>query len=326
MAGEKKVGKDTYLFRENDQPDAMYIVKNGLLAVTKAKGTQEIILAEIGPGQMVGEMALFDLKPRSANVKAIKESEVISLPYKGLLTQLDTLPAWVRAIMRTLNDNIREANKKLRLLESPANDDERWAPHVINRLITIINMVGFKWGTKEDNGISIPPYRLRNFTIQVFHEATNKMTALQMALAEIGYMEVEDLGEGKQRIVNLNPDFLFAFVDWYNDWLFKNEKDRSPALSAEEVKVLNAVLHFAKKSKPTEKGARKINVNDLQNESMKEVGFLVKVEELNSLIEKKFVSEKIMEETGVYVSVIFENIEAPAAYWNLIHDLKRLLR
>ena len=80
MAEAKKVAKDTYLFRDGDAPDAMYIVKTGGFAITKSKGNTEVVIAEIQPGAMVGEMALFDKKPRSANVKATKDSEVIALP------------------------------------------------------------------------------------------------------------------------------------------------------------------------------------------------------------------------------------------------------
>ncbi len=67
MAEQKKIAKDTYLFRDGDAPDAMYIIKSGTFAVTKTKGNSEIVLAEINAGAMVGEMALFDNKPRSAN-------------------------------------------------------------------------------------------------------------------------------------------------------------------------------------------------------------------------------------------------------------------
>lgn len=325
MADGKKVAKDTYLFREGDAPDAMYIVKVGALAVTKTKGTSEVVLAEIGPGSMVGEMAIFDKKPRSANVKAIKDSEVISLPYEGLNQQMDSLPVWVKAIMRTMNENLREANKKIKILENPGQEEDRYPPHVVNKLLSLINLVGHKYGKAEDGGISVPAGTLRRYTIQVFQEPTNKMNSMTAALKTLGYMSIEDLGEGKQKMINLQPDFLFDFVDWYNDWLFSSDKEKI-SLRDEEVKVLNAVLHFAAKAQPDAKGFHKVNVNDIQNDSMKELGRLVRVEELNSLIEKKLVSEKIMEETAVFVSVNPSEVGKLAKYWGLISDLKKHLR
>ena len=303
----------------------MYIIKSGEFAITKTKGTSEIKLAEIKAGSMVGEMAIFDLKPRSANVKAVKDSEVIMLPYDGLTSQLETLPVWVKAIMRTMNDNLREANKKIKILETSTQDEERFPPHVVNKLLTIINFIGFKFGQKENDVLLLPQNRLRNFTIQVFGEATNKMQSMLEALASLKLFEVQDQGEGKQRIANLKPDMLFEFVDWYNDWLFKQEKDKV-SMTAEEVKLLTGVVKFALKATPNAKGIRKINLGELQNESMRELGFLVKVEELNPLIEKHFISEKIMEDSGVFVNVILEDIEPLAAKWQLVWDLKKILR
>ena len=99
----------------------------------------------------------------------------------------------------------------------------------------------------------------------------------------------------------------------------------SPGSPADDIKILNGVLHFARKVEPV-KGFRKVNLNDLQNESMKEIGYLIKSEELAPLIEKKLVSEKIMEESGVFVNVALEEIDKPTIYWKLIWDLKKHLK
>lgn len=326
MADGKKVAKDTYLFREGDAPDAMYIIKSGGLAVTKTKGTSEVILAEIGPGAMVGEMAIFDKKPRSANVKAIKDSEVISLPYEGLNNQMDSLPVWVKAIMRTMNENLREANKKIKILENPAGQEEdRFPPHTVTKLISLINLVGHRYGKPEDGGVSIPAGVLRRYTIQVFQEATNKMNSMTAALKNIGLMTIEDLGEGRQKMVNLQPDYLFDFVDWYTEWLFSSDKEKI-SLREDECKIMEGILHFAAKVQPDAKGFHKVNVNDIQNDSMKDLGRLIRVEELNPAIEKKLVSEKIMEESGIYVSVNPTEVGKMVKNWSLIASLKKNLR
>lgn len=327
MAEGKKVLKDTYLFREGDPPDAMYIVKAGAFVITKTKGTSEIVLAEIAPGAMVGEMALFDMKPRSANVKASKDAEVIALPYDSLTKQLDSLPVWVRAIMKTLNENLREANKKIKILENANPDEERFPPHIVNKYISILNLVGHRYGKQDENGaVAFSSVLLRNYTIQIFQEATNKMQTVVGALTELGYVSQEDRGDGSQKITNLRPTELFSFVDWYNDWLFKQEKDRMPSLTDTEVRILNGILLFASKVEPNAKGLRKVNLNDVQNESMKETGNLIRADDVNPLIEKKYLSEKIMDEQGVYIMVGLEDVVPYARNWELVNNLKRKLR
>lgn len=327
MAEAKKIAKDTYLFREGDAPDAMYIVKSGTLAVTKTKGNSEIVLAEISTGSMVGEMALFDNKPRSANVKATKESEVIALPYDSLQKQMDQLPVWVRAILKTLNENLREANKKIKILENANPDEDRFPPHIVNKYISILNLVGHKYGKPEEEGaLSFSSNLLRNYTIQIFQEATNKMQSVVAALADLEYIVQEDRGDGTFKIINKKPQELFTFVDWYNDWLFKQEKDRLPALNEQEVRILSGILHFAAKVEPDKKGFRKVSLNEVQNESMKETGNLIRPEEVNSLIEKKYLPEKIMDEQGLFLMVATDDITPLARNWTIVNNLKRKLR
>ena len=321
MADGKKVNKDMYLFREGDAPDAMYIVKSGEFAITKSKGNSEITLASLSPGGMVGEMAIFDMKPRSANVKATKDSEVIVLPYASLTKQMDGLPVWVKAIMKTMNDNIREANKKIKMLENANPDAERFPAHVINKMLSIMNFVGTVFGTKEGDSVVIPQHRLRNFTIQVFQEPTNKMQSILSTLRDLGFFEITELGEGQQKIVNKEPQFFLKFVDWY-----KQDKDKVP-VSPEEIKVLEGVIFYAYKITPDPKtNLRKLSLTDVQNNSMKDLGHVLKVDDFNSLAEKKFVSEKIMQDGGVFVNVNFEEIEPLAKNWKLIHDFKKHLR
>lgn len=327
MAEAKKVAKDNYLFREGDAPDAMYIIKAGGFAVTKTKGNSEIVLAELSPGAMVGEMALFDRKPRSANIKATKDSEVISLPYDSLTKQLEQLPVWVHAIMKTMNENIREGNKKIKILENANPDEDRFPPHIVNKYISILNLVGHKYGKPEaDGGISFSSVLLRNYTIQIFQEATNKMQSVVNALSDLKYLEQEERGDGTQKIVNKNPQALFSFVDWYNEWLFKQEKDRLPALSENEVKILNGILLFAGRAEPNNKGFRKVNLGDVQNESMKETGSLIRIDDVNPLIEKKYLTEKIMDENGMYLLVAIEDVEPLARNWTIVNNLKKKLR
>jgi CRP/FNR family cyclic AMP-dependent transcriptional regulator len=322
----KKLEKDHYLFREGDPPDALYVVKSGKLAVVKTKSNSEIILAEIGPGAMVGEMAFFDGKPRSAGVKALKESEVIALYYKGLHAQFASFPEWCKAIMKTVNENLRAANQRLKQLEKASGEEEElFPPHTITKLTAILNFVGMKYGKPEADGLVFSGGTLRNYTIQVFQEATFKMQKLMSALMELKYMKVEDIGEGRQKITIFQPDFLFGFVEWYNEWLFKKETDRI-LIKEDEVRLLKGIIHFAKKQTPNDKGQVKINLTGIQNDSMRELGYLIKSEEFDILAEKKLIGDKLSQEGGLFSIIILEDLERIAPFWEIIYTLRKLTR
>lgn len=328
-SGPKKIERDHYLFREGDPPDAMYVIKSGKLAVVKTKQNSEIILAEIGPGAMVGEMAFFDNKPRSASVKALKDSEVIALPYKALHAQFQNFPEWCKAIMRTVNDHLRNANQRIKQLEkSEATEGDLFPPHTITKLVSILSLVGHKYGklSEEEKGLVINGAVLRNYTIQVFQEATHKMQKLMNVLMDIQLLKVEDIGEGRQKIVVFKPEYLFAFAEWYNDWLFKKESDRS-VIKEEELKTLKGVIHFAKKSPKDDKGFAKVSLTEMQNESMKELGYLIKTEETLPLIEKKLLGDQVMEEGGnISSQVQLDELEKITPFWEIIYALGKVKR
>lgn len=326
MSGTKKIERDHYLFREGDPPDAMYVIKSGKFAVVKSKTNSEIVLAEIGPGAMVGEMAFFDNKPRSASVKALKDSEVIALPYKALHAQFANFPEWCKAIMRTVNESLRNANQRLKQLEkAPGEADEMFPPHTITKLISILNLVGHKYGKMAPEGLQINGAVLRNYTIQIFQEPTHKMQKLMNALMELNLMRVEDLEQGRQRLTIFKPELMFQFVEWYNEWLFKQEKDRI-SIREEELKIIDGIVHFAKKLPKDDKGFTRVSLSEMQNDSMRELGFVIKVDDVNSLIEKKVLSDKIMEEKGIFTMVQVEELEKTSPFWNIIYSLKKITR
>lgn len=106
------VKKNELLFEEGDLPESMYIVRSGQFSifVTENDAQKEVALA--GPGNLIGEMGLFDKKLRSAGARATTDSSVVVLPYAQLEKQLEELPEWVKITMKTLSEKLRTTNKK----------------------------------------------------------------------------------------------------------------------------------------------------------------------------------------------------------------------
>jgi hypothetical protein len=67
------------LFKQGDYGDALYVVKSGSLEIYKNDVFGAVRVAEVRPGGLVGEMALVENKPRSANVRASEDSRLLLL-------------------------------------------------------------------------------------------------------------------------------------------------------------------------------------------------------------------------------------------------------
>lgn len=326
MSGPKTLKKNEILFREGDASEAMYVIKSGKIAITKAKGSSEIILAELGAGDMLGEMAFFDNKPRSAGARAIIDTVVIELPFKALNAQFKTFPEWLKAIVRTVNNHLRNANQKIKNLERTAEDEAQFfPPHMITRLMSILGLVAQRFGEKQEEGYIVPAGTLRRYTIQIFQQPTNKMQKLMEILQSYQQMKIEDLGEGRQKITVFNPDFLIGFSDFYNDWLFKSE-DKRTTIDEKELKPLRALIHYGRKNSPDAKGNTKVNLTLMQSEALREIGDPFNVDDINTLSEKKVISEKVSEDSSIAVSFVLKDLEVMYPYWELIHTFKKVQR
>lgn len=325
MSGIKTLQKGEILFREGDPSDAMYVIKKGRIAITKAKGESEIILAELVPGEMLGEMAFFDNRPRSAGAKAAVDSEVIALPFKALHAQFKTFPEWLKAMVKTVNSHLRNANQRIKNLESTQSDSTNmFPPHMITRLTAIISLVGFKCGEQDEEGMVIPYNTLRNYCIQIFQAPTNKLDKIMEMYMGMGFMKVEDLGEGKKKITVLNHKLLSDFTDWYNKYLFTEESKRI-TVEEKEVDIIRALVFYGKQQEPDDKGEVTVNLTEVQNNSMKDLGKVIDVGMPEGLAEKGLIQEKQSGDGGIVTTKFsLKNLEEVLPFWDIVYTLKKV--
>lgn len=71
--------RDQYFFREGEAGESMYVLQKGEVAVVKSWQGHEYVLRHLDYGDSFGEMALIDLFPRSASVRAVRDSRALEL-------------------------------------------------------------------------------------------------------------------------------------------------------------------------------------------------------------------------------------------------------
>jgi len=78
------VPANEFFFRENDQADSMFVLEAGVAAVLKSWGGREYLLRTLKESDCFGEMAIMDLFPRSASVRAVEDCTAIRLSAANL--------------------------------------------------------------------------------------------------------------------------------------------------------------------------------------------------------------------------------------------------
>jgi CRP/FNR family transcriptional regulator, cyclic AMP receptor protein len=102
------------LFREGDRGDRLYVIGEGKikLGLTSNDG-RENLLAILGPGEMFGELSLFDPGPRTATATAVAETQLIALGHEDLTSFLSGRPAVAATMLAALARRLRRTNETL---------------------------------------------------------------------------------------------------------------------------------------------------------------------------------------------------------------------
>ena len=80
---ERRSGE--FFFREHEPAESMFVLESGRVEVFKSWQGREVRLRAFGAGDCFGEMALLDLQPRSASVRALADCCAIELRTAALL-------------------------------------------------------------------------------------------------------------------------------------------------------------------------------------------------------------------------------------------------
>jgi signal transduction histidine kinase len=108
---ERTLKADQEIFKEGDAGDGVYVVKDGLVEISVPAGqTGRHVFTQIAPGEIFGEMAVIEDKPRSAGAVARKESLVYFIPRAEMLDLIEHTPLVGLGLLREVSRRLREFN------------------------------------------------------------------------------------------------------------------------------------------------------------------------------------------------------------------------
>ncbi|MGC4121267.1 MAG: cyclic nucleotide-binding domain-containing protein [Myxococcales bacterium] len=109
----KPCPKGTVLFQEGEPGDRMFVIQTGRVQIIKRVGDVRFPLATLGPGDCIGEMALLDGQPRSAEAIVTEDSTLLVVEqgtFENLIRENGEVAV---RIMRKLSERLREANRTI---------------------------------------------------------------------------------------------------------------------------------------------------------------------------------------------------------------------
>ena len=142
------VPTNEYFFHEHDQADSMFVLEAGKVAVLKSWRGQEYLLKILKEGDCFGEMAVMDLSPRSASIRAVEDCAAIRVSAANLYKLYEQDPKQFALIQMNMG---REVTRRLR------EADDR----LFKRMGPDADLSQFSWAAQGARGL---PPRTRTLT------------------------------------------------------------------------------------------------------------------------------------------------------------------
>ncbi len=98
------LGKDAVVFKQGDRAEAFYLIRNGMVKISKKSGEKEVVLSYLVAGNFFGEAALFSDAARTATVTTIFPSDLIKLSKRDFDNFLAAHPDLREAPLRKLEE------------------------------------------------------------------------------------------------------------------------------------------------------------------------------------------------------------------------------
>jgi CRP-like cAMP-binding protein len=100
------------IMRQGDASDTLHVITRGRVRVQRDQASETpLVLAELGPNDVVGEMGLLDNAPRSATVAALEDTETLEIHATVMALVLMDHPQVAAALLRTLSRRLRSADE-----------------------------------------------------------------------------------------------------------------------------------------------------------------------------------------------------------------------
>ena len=142
-----KISKGSILFAEGDEGDQLYVIAEGKLKLGTSSGDgRENLLSILGPGEMFGELSLFDPGPRTSTATAVTDAKLLSLGQEKLLPWLAENPKVSLQLLARLAQRLRRTNEAV---------GDLVFSDVPGRVAKALIDLGERFGKKTDEGLFV---------------------------------------------------------------------------------------------------------------------------------------------------------------------------
>jgi CRP/FNR family transcriptional regulator, cyclic AMP receptor protein len=144
---EVALARGERLFDEGDEGDRLYVVLDGKMKLTRASADgRENLISLIGPGEMFGELSLFDPRPRTMSASAVTDVRLAALAHDYLRIWLNGRPDVATHLLAALARRLRRTNEVM---------SDLVFTDVPGRVAKALLDLAARFGTRQEDGLQV---------------------------------------------------------------------------------------------------------------------------------------------------------------------------
>ena len=196
----RRFARDAFLFLAGQTADTFRLLAEGRVKVVRVTDDgREVILRLLGPGEMLGGAGVWDEPVYPASAVAVEDGVVLQVPTREFVALLDTHPDLDRAVIRELASRLREAEARIRELQT-----ERVERRIARVLLRLASKTGQKTGRGIELGVPLTRQDLSEL-------AGTTLSTASRTLAAWDQQRIVD--SGRERVTILRAHALVAIAE-----------------------------------------------------------------------------------------------------------------
>lgn len=108
------------IVRQGDRGDSMFVIQAGQVRVLAERDGEEMLLRVAREGELLGEMAIFEQQVRSATLRALGETKILTIDKKNFMRRINEDPTIAFRIVETMSQRVRELSDEVVRLKAKA--------------------------------------------------------------------------------------------------------------------------------------------------------------------------------------------------------------
>jgi CRP-like cAMP-binding protein len=209
------------LFSQGDAGGDLYFIESGSIDIFISKKGQDIVLAKMGVGEVIGVMTLLTAESRLASARAKESTTVRKIPRSTITKLIATFPKWLNIVMKEFTIRINEMNRRYSetLIELKQVRENQITPLFLGtQMAQGLAVVGRGIAKLQDGRDMVVVDTLLESMERVLNQPREVTAGLWQVLRDSGLVEVESDGERKRDIVGLDQlEKCTAFSQFMRD-------------------------------------------------------------------------------------------------------------